>query len=109
MTDRFRCLRRCCCSMVGTATAASVCGRAGHGGQWGPTLVVFALASLLKLLVLAPGVYHSTDFEVSPHTPMSLSSYVMFARAWPFCTAVGGLVQEPPQDVWRVSSVFCLS
>jgi len=52
--------------MVG---AAAVRDGAGQGGQWGPTLTVFAMASLLKLLVLAPGVYHSTDFEVSPCDP----------------------------------------
>lgn len=28
-------------------------------------LTLFAVASLFKLLVLAPGLYHSTDFEVS--------------------------------------------
>lgn len=36
------------------------------GGQPGAAavLALFAMASLLKLLVLAPGLYRSTDFEV---------------------------------------------
>lgn len=74
-----------CCPMVDDAAA---CDRAGRGGQWGPTLAVFAMASLLKLLVLAPGVYHSTDFEVS-HSSFHVTP--------PLCctAAVGGLVQEP--------------
>lgn len=32
--------------------------------SWVPMLALFLMASLLKLLVLAPGMYHSTDFEV---------------------------------------------
>lgn len=32
--------------------------------SWGRMLVLFLVASLIKLLVLAPGMYHSTDFEV---------------------------------------------
>ncbi|CAM9547339.1 unnamed protein product, partial [Hapterophycus canaliculatus] len=37
---------------------------APSGEEWGAILTVFLVASLFKLLVLAPGLYHSTDFEV---------------------------------------------
>lgn len=35
-----------------------------RGGQWAALLALFTMTSLLKLLVLAPGLYRSTDFEV---------------------------------------------
>ncbi|CAM9362372.1 unnamed protein product [Scytosiphon promiscuus] len=37
---------------------------APHEGEWGMALTLFAVGSLFKLLALAPGIYHSTDFEV---------------------------------------------
>lgn len=50
--------------------------------SWVPMLALFLMASLLKLLVLAPGMYHSTDFEVRRERVcrQQLSSTIIYQR-----------------------------
>lgn len=33
-------------------------------GEWAPAVALFAAVTVVKFLFLAPGLYHSTDFEV---------------------------------------------
>lgn len=47
-------------------------GRIEARGKWAAIIPLFTMVFLLKLLVLAPGLYRSTDFEVN----------FIFRRGW---------------------------